>query len=211
MASDYATSVQGLALRITPLDANGVPGSAYYVTRQFISMGFTPEYEDGDEISEKNADGSSCVSYKAADTLKNVSIDLSICAPEPEIYGMLAGGTILGTPPEKVGWASPVVGEAPANPVCLEVWSRAVIGGKMATASPYWHWVFPQASMRLSGDRTLENGLLANGFEGFSVGNPSAATALAAYLEAPWTYTTASPFQYARGDEIPVTFGPSTP
>jgi hypothetical protein len=215
MASDNASSVQGLALRLTPLTDEGlVAGNTHYVTRQFISLSFTPEYEDADEITEKNADGSLCVQYKGNDSFKHVTVSLSICAPEPEMYHTLAGGTLLGPTgqaAEHLGWAAPEVGSTPAPPVCIEVWSRAVVGGKMASVNPYWHWVFPQASLKLSGDRTLENGLLANGFEGLAVGNAGLQTALSAYDQAPWEYTTKSPMQYARVAEIPTTFGSVTP
>jgi hypothetical protein len=219
---DYAASVQGLALRITPLLETGLPDTTqgasklYYVTRQFLSVGFTPEYEDGDEITEKNADGTICVQYKAKDTLKQVTLNLNICAPEPEVYALLAGGTKLTDATNSnaiVGWQAPVVGSEGAPPVCLEVWSRAVVKGKMPVDYPYWHWVFPQASLRLTGDRTLENGLLANTFDGFGVGNEAASTALQAYLPG-WNWSTASPFQYARVAALPtetVGWGPVPP
>lgn len=215
---DSAASVQGLALRIIPLLPDGSPdrSRSYFTTNQFLSLAFTPEYEEGDEITEKNADGSICVQYKATDVLKKVTLDFSICAPEPEVYELLAGGTILtdtipgagGNAPTDtlaVGWAAPVVGSGPSNPVCIEVWSRAVTGGKTATDRPYWHWVFPQCDLRLTGDRTLENGLMANGFEGNGSGNTAVEPILATGggFSAPWGRSTASPYQYARVADLP--------
>ena len=70
---DYAASVQGVAIRVTRLDASGNlltdPGDSY-TTSAFLRTSFTPEYEEGDEIVEKSANGTVCVSYKAPDTLK---------------------------------------------------------------------------------------------------------------------------------------------
>jgi len=39
-----------------------------------MRVSFTPEYEDGDEITEKNAAGEVCVTYKAPDTLKRATM-----------------------------------------------------------------------------------------------------------------------------------------
>ena len=48
---DYAASVQGVAIRVTRLDASGNlltdPGDSY-TTSAFLSASFTPEYEEGD-------------------------------------------------------------------------------------------------------------------------------------------------------------------
>jgi len=63
---DYAASIAGVALRATRLDAAGElmtgPMDSYTITSSFIRMSFTPEYEEGDEITEKAADGSVCIS-----------------------------------------------------------------------------------------------------------------------------------------------------
>lgn len=205
-----AASVQGLALRVIKLDAGGAPLDPFVsiVTRSFVSASFSPEYEDGEEIVQKAADGSICVQYKAADAFKNVNLDLSICEPDPDLYAALAGGTKVGT----AGWASPEAGDTPPDPVSIEIWSRAIVDGKPDVINPYFHWVFPLAYMRLSGDRTLENGLLANGFAGYSVGNASLNSVLDGtstdLTEALWAAgTTASAFQYDQVAAIPSTFG----
>ena len=57
---DFAASVQGVSIRVTRLDAagnllNGAGDS--YTTSAFMRVSFTPEYEEGDEIVEKSADG----------------------------------------------------------------------------------------------------------------------------------------------------------
>jgi len=180
---DYAASVQGVAIRVTRLDASGnlltQPGDSY-TTSAFLRASFTPEYEEGDEVVEKSANGTVCVSYKAPDTLKRITMELAICEPDPELTALLAGGLLLrkntGTynSPDRlsVGWAAPAVGDDPAgNGVAIEVWSFAVKGGKRATTRPYFHWVFPYVKLRQSGDRVIENGLLANTFEGYGLGN----------------------------------------
>jgi hypothetical protein len=210
---DYAASVQGVAIRVTRLDASGNlltdPGDSY-TTSAFLRASFTPEYEEGDEIVEKSANGTVCVSYKAPDTLKRITMELAICEPDTELTALLAGGLLLrknlGTfaAPDRtsIGWAAPAVGDDPAgNGVALEVWSFAVKDGKRATTRPYFHWVFPYVKLRQSGDRVIENGLLANTFEGYGLGNANFDTGLDGRWEFP--VATERPYSYARGSWAP--------
>lgn len=299
---DYAASVQGAAIRVTRLSSSGslLNGSLdSYTTSAFIRMSFTPEYEDGEEITEKAADGTVCVSYKAPDRLKRVTMELAICEPDPELTALLAGGVLLtrnlstatgvsiatgtssitisgtgtsntatvlvsstagistgtivtiggtgtvvaatggdmkaaytvtgvtantsftfttsksglvtvgtggatATPRDdySVGWAAPAIGDDPAgNGVAIEVWSHAVANGKRASSYPYFHWIFPYARLRQSGDRVIENGLLANTFEGYGIGN----TTFSSGPDSRWAWTevTDRPYAYARADWSP--------
>jgi len=210
---DYAASVQGVAIRVTRLDASGnlltEPGDSY-TTSAFLRASFTPEYEEGDEIVEKSANGTVCVSYKAPDTLKRITMELAICEPDTELTALLAGGLLLrknlGTfaAPDRtsIGWAAPAVGDDPAgNGVALEVWSFAVKDGKRATTRPYFHWVFPYVKLRQSGDRVIENGLLANTFEGYGLGNEF----FDAGPDGRWEFPVAAerPYSYARDTWAP--------
>jgi hypothetical protein len=210
---EYAASIQGVSIRVTRLDASGnllnQPGDSY-TTSAFMRLSFTPEYEEGDEITEKGANGAVCVTYKSPDTLKRITMELAICEPDPELTQLLSGGLLLrknlGTfaePDRKsIGWSSPATGDDPAgNGVAIETWSHAIIDGKKAATLPYFHWVFPYAKLRLSGDRVIENGLLANTFEGYGLGN----TAFSLGLDERWEFPTATerPYSYARSSWAP--------
>lgn len=169
--------------------------------KSFISVSFTPEYEEGDEITQKAADGTVCVSFQSPDTLKRVTLEVAICEPDPEFTWVLAGGDVLTKNGKVVGWRSPQVGvDATPYGVALEVWSLAIAGGKPASVGRYWHWVFPYVVARPSGDRVIENGLLANTFEGWGVGN----TGFGDGPDNTWEWGSVStPYQYARTDLIP--------
>lgn len=210
---DYAASVQGVAIRVTRLDAAGNllnnPGDSY-TTSAFLRASFTPEYEEGDEIVEKSADGTVCVSYKAPDTLKRITMELAICEPDAELTALLSGGLLLrknfgtfGAPDrQSIGWSAPAVGDDPAgNGVALEVWSFAVKDGKRAATLPYFYWVFPYVKLRQSGDRVIENGMLANTFEGYGLGN----TLFNVGLDGRWEFPVAThrPYSYARSSWAP--------
>ena len=206
---DYAASIQGVSIRVTRLDAagnllNGAGDS--YTTSAFMRVSFTPEYEEGEEITEKGANGVVCVSYKAPDTLKRITMELAICEPDPELSSLLSGGLLLRKTVDgvvqSVGWALPGVGDDPAgNGVAVECWSHAVKNGKRASLLPYFHWIFPYAKFRQSGDRVIENGLLANTFEGYALGNPNFGSG----LDGRWEFPVAAerPYAYARSSYAP--------
>ena len=210
---EYAASIQGVSIRVTRLDSTGNlmtgPGDSY-TTSAFMRISFTPEYEEGDEITEKGANGIVCVTYKAPDTLKRITMELAICEPDPELSALLSGGLLLrknlgtsGQPDNKsIGWAAPGVGDDPAgNGVAIEAWSHAVKDGKRGGVLPYFHWIFPFVKMRQSGDRVIENGLLANTFEGYGLGNPY----FQAGIDGRWEFPIAAerPYAYARSTWAP--------
>jgi hypothetical protein len=205
---EYAASIQGVSIRVTRLDASGnllnEPGDSY-TTSGFMRLSFTPEYEEGDEMTEKSADGTVCVTYKAPDTLKRITMELAICEPDPELTQLLSGGLLLrknlgtySSPNRKsIGWSSPSTGDDPAgNGVAIETWSFAIIDGKKAATLPYFHWVFPYVKLRLSGDRVIENGMLANTFEGYGLGNAEFGSG----LDERWEFPVAAerPYSYSR-------------
>lgn len=204
MAQDYASSISGQVVRVTRLEADGTLAtgpSASYVLPEFISVSFTPEYEDGDEFNQKAANGAVCVTYKAPDTLKRVSLEVAICNPDPEFSEILAGGVILSEGGQSVGYAAPEIGvDAMPYGAALEVWSLAIQSGKPAANKRYWHWVFPYVTMRPSGDRVIENGILANTFEGSGVGNSG-------FDQGPddtWPFISDRAYQYARTSTAPI-------
>jgi hypothetical protein len=210
---EYAASIQGVSIRVTRLDAAGnlLTGPAdSYTTSAFMRISFTPEYEEGDEITEKGANGVVCVTYKAPDTLKRITMELAICEPDPELSALLSGGLLLrknlGTSEDpnhkSIGWAAPGVGDDPAgNGVAIEAWSHAVKDGKRTGVLPYFHWVFPFAKFRQSGDRVIENGLMANTFEGYGLGNAN----FQGGIDGRWEFPAAAerPYAYARTDWAP--------
>jgi hypothetical protein len=220
MASrDGAASIQGDMIRVTPLNLDGSIDTARPIltTNGFISASFGTEFEDGDEITEKAADGTICIQYKADDSLKGITFNLTLCTPDPEMAALIAGGKIICATEDVlddddnvvvnagdvVGYSSPTVGASVGNPVAVEIWSKAIVKGKPASGTPYWHWAFPYVRVRYEGDREFTNGALANEYSGTGVGNEALTGAglnpvnadddFVAYREA-----LANPFSYVR-------------
>ena len=207
MATDHAASVQGVALTVCKLNAAGAPLVGVknsYTSSAFMKFGFTPEYTEGDEIEEKGADGSVCVYFKSPDVLKRVTFSLQICDPSPELTEMLVGGTLLlpgGGGTDAEGYAAPETGVDPVpNGVGFEIYSRAIVKGKPAAVNPFWKWVFPYGKMKFTGERAMENGMMANEFEGWGIGNEL----YDGGADGSWLHGTAKAFQYARVASAPV-------
>lgn len=206
MAQDNSASIQGALIRVTALDATGAPASgaqSSYVMQAFIHVSFTPEYDTGAEIVQKNAAGEICVTYKSPDTLKRATLEVSICEPDPELSALMCGGTLLvdtGDPAQSVGWAPALPGTDPTpNGVALDVWSYAVQNGRRAASNPYFRWLFPLCQLQPSGARVIEDGLMANVYSGTSVGNSEYATG----PDGTWAWVSDRPYQYARVGSVP--------
>ena len=173
--SDISNSIAGVAIRVTSLQANGslaTGASASYTTRAFISLSYSTEFEEGDELTQKNAGGEVCGTYKAPDTLKRVTLAIALCNPDAHFMSKVAGATLLSKGGRVVGWAPPKIGENPTpNGVAIEVWSKSIEGGKPSAVDPYYHFIFPFCIVRESGERVIQNDIMATEFEGWSVGN----------------------------------------
>lgn len=212
-ARDGAASVQGDMIRITPLQVDGSvdPTKPVLTAEGFISASFAPEFEDGDEITEKAANGQICIQYKADDSMKGITFNLSLCSPDPEAANILSGGKVLYTDTPSVavqGYTSPAVGEAVGSPVAIEIWSKAIVAGKPAAGQPYWHWVFPYVRVRFDGTREFSNGALANEFSGSGLGNESLCVdgltdAADDYGTSNYAAALANPFSYVRSATKP--------
>jgi hypothetical protein len=205
---DYASSVQGVALRATRLNADGTLKSgpdASYVMERFVSVGYTPAYDGGTAINLQGANGAMLVSYQTKNVLLRADMTVSIADPDPEFSEIMCGGTIFTDDtdpvnPISVGWA-PAPSGTVSNPngAALEVWSNAISGGRRATVRPYYHYVFPRVLVDPTGDREFANSVQGNEFSGYSESNPG-------FADGPtgdWEFTSDLPYQYARVSAAP--------
>ncbi len=274
---DYASSVQAVALRAVTLDTDGTPlvgDTSAFVTDHFAQVSWTPVYKTGQELSADAGNGKECVYYKMPDVFQKVTLNVSICNPQPELYEKLGGGTVLqgailrtisntaltnnvatltsnahgflvgdtvtvtgvdavfdGTyvltavtantfsyakvnadvvsgadtgaaagpdhTADVAGYAAPTKDEVPNEyGLGLEVWSRRIIESRPAG---FWRWVFPFTQLRLEGERSIGNSILANSFSGEGIANTAFGTGPAN----DWLYGGSSAMQFARDATAP--------
>lgn len=170
MANDCAGSVQLCALRVARLDAAGVPSPGannLYVTDAMARLKVDPVIKEGTEIQAPNGCGVNVVDYKAPSSYRRLDVELELVVPDPELEELLIGGTVLTLGGATVGHMMPALATAfGENGVSLEGWSKAIIGGKLATVNPYHRWVLPLVNNWRFGTRELSDGNLATVLQG---------------------------------------------
>jgi len=202
MSYSGAGSLFALGMRVTKLDGNGSPlvgTNTSYTSDALIQAQIGLEYEDGEEITQKNGAGNVCLTYKASSTLKWGTISgLQICSPDPNLLAFMVGGNVLERGADQVGYQAPEVGFDPnPNGFSLELWTRAVIDGAFAG---YFWWVIPRANLAPSGDWALSGSdPLVPEFEGTATQNPN-------WLDGPdntWEFPSERVWQFVQTDTLP--------
>lgn len=202
MAYNGAGSLFALGMRVTKLNEDGSPMEGpenSYKTDALVQAQLGLEYEDGEEIIQRNGAGQICLTYKAPDSLKRGTITgLQVCTPDPNVLAFVTGGNVLERNGDQVGYQAPQVGTDPnPNGFSLELWTRAIIDG--AYAGYFW-WVVPRAFVRPSGEWALsgEDPLVPE-FEGFCTQNPN-------WLDGPqndWDFDSSRVWQYVQIASLP--------
>lgn len=160
-------SIQGLALRVTRLDACCVPttGTAcdFVTSESFVTLNLSAEIEEPDEFIVKLANGKLCINEVGCATLKRYNVEIEICNADPDLFEVVSGvNTVLDYNGDAVGFqVDQDLGEC--NKFAMEWWTK-VIGGDCVDpatgAQQYLYWLLPCVSNGRVGDLTFENGPL---------------------------------------------------
>lgn len=171
---DCAGSVQMCRTRVARLDTDGQPLAGdgnLYVSDAVVRFAMTPEVTAGTDFESLNGCGEACVTFKDCDRIKRWNLEIEVCTPDPYLEELFAGGDLVTFGGEVVGYMPSNVGAQPCpDGVSLEMWSKAVVDGALASTKPYWRWVLPRTKWQF-GARELSNTVLANPFTGFSEEN----------------------------------------
>lgn len=155
------SSVRGRRLRATRVDECCAPVAgtcAQVVTDGFISIEYSPEIAEGEEIEVRKADGTLCISDKPCDELKWINVEAQFCQVDPDLFTLLTGyPTVVDFAGVSVG--NQITGEINCSGgVSLEVWSD-VPGVACTTpgATPFGYFLLPCLVSGIIGDYTIEN------------------------------------------------------
>ena len=167
MATRCFRSIQGLALRVTRLDACCVPvtGTAcdFATSESFVTLNLAAEIEEPDEFIVKLANGKLCINETGCATLKRFNVEIEICNANPDLFEIIGGIVkVLDYNGDAVGFQiDQDLGEC--NKFSLEFWTK-VVGDQCADpltgAQQYLYWLLPCVSNGRFGDITIENGPL---------------------------------------------------
>lgn len=96
---DGAGSLFALGLRLTKLDASGVPvvgTNTCYKTDSLVQINLGLNYSDPDAVELMNGRGQTCIFYQPPPTvLSGLIEDFRVCTPDPNILQFCAGGEII--------------------------------------------------------------------------------------------------------------------
>jgi hypothetical protein len=159
-----AAPIKGSHLRIVKVDDCGVPvtGAAglTIVTKGFVQVVSEPDYEDGEEFVERNADGELCVNQKDKPSLKRFALTVDWCEVDPVLAAYVMSARLLDTASPAVtgtGWALSE-GE-PDNKFSMEVWQRVAGSGACdpSGVQRYIYNAWPHVGNTQVGSYTIEN------------------------------------------------------
>ncbi len=167
MVAQCGTAVQGTVLRLVKLDSCGAPvtgaASAVVVTEGYISIIGDPQYEDGDVIRTKKANGKLCANVTTANQYGNSFVTIAMCVQDPDAKVIMTGGRLIGS-------GAPVTGTGVAYGYCnpeahysVETWQPLSGRGRCdpVTGQPrYLYWAWPHVWNSKVQAFTVENGPL---------------------------------------------------
>lgn len=175
MPSQCWSSVRACAARFTKLDACGrplPPGTecAWAATKGFVSITYSPEISEGEEIEVKNACGEVCIADKACDELKWINVEIAFCVLDPDIVSLMTGWpTVLDYKGDSVG--NRIQRRISCDEgYALETWSRIPDEQCDPTAAQgqYGYFLLPWVVGGMIGDLEIQNDAITFTFTGRS-------------------------------------------
>lgn len=148
MVAQCVSPIQARVARLVKLDVCGNPvtgaSSAVVVTNGFISIEPAPNYEDGEEHTQRKADGSLCVYQKDPSELTYTELTTNFCVLDPDAITVITGERLLTTGGVTGTGVAYGEGQLTAR-YSLEVWQPVVGAGACSAsgAQQFVYWAFP--------------------------------------------------------------------
>jgi hypothetical protein len=148
-------------------------------TAGFIMLSLSPDVEEGEDITTKNACGDICIRDKDCDRLKGFDIELTLCGVPPHVIELLTGATLLDDGSGNI--TGVVLKEAKdaacLNSIALELWSKnanARCDIQTGVENLFIHWVLPRTiNWEISGGLEFSNAQLEIVLSGYAENNPN--------------------------------------
>lgn len=164
MATKCITLVRGRSARFTRVDACGRPvyGEASTVTTEgFISIAYTANTDEGEEINVTNAAGKTCVRVPAVPKFLGYTAEITFCQVDPDIFAMATGQEVeYDAFGDAVGFSMDTQVSAADHYFALEVWAGSpTTDGACAEGAEgqYGYVLMPFFQAGIVGDFTIEN------------------------------------------------------
>lgn len=156
--------VRGRVLRVTRLDGCGrtVLGPDSVVTSTgFISVALTANQNEGEPISQTNANGDLCILDEPAPKFLNYGVAVNFCGVNPDLIRLMTGQEMVmsaGGTPEGVGFRVNSKVDLSLSGFALEMWSNVPVGAcDESGETSYGYFLLPFVKGGVLGDFTIEN------------------------------------------------------
>jgi hypothetical protein len=162
VVAQCVSPIQARVARLIKLDVCGNPvtgaSSSVVVTDGFVSIAPSPQYQDGEEHTQRKANGELCVYQKDASELTRVDITVNWCVLDPDALVVITGERLLSS--DGVTGTGVAYGEGQlTSRFSLEVW-QPVTGSGACDASgnqQFVYWAFMNVGNSKVQDLTFEN------------------------------------------------------
>lgn len=159
-------SVNGEVMRLTRLDNCGRPlapaaACAQIVSDGFVSVAYSAEITEGEDIERKNARGAVCLSKAQCDELKYFNVQINACGVDPDMFSFITGSPLV------LDWNGNSVGNRiKKGSTCninfaLELWTEIPSEICEEDVDGQWgYFLVPFISGGVLGDFTIQNDAL---------------------------------------------------
>lgn len=156
--------VKGRRIRLTRLDGCGRPvfgECSTSVSKGFISVAFTANTIDTDEINVTNAAGERCVYEPAETSLSGYSLEITFCEVDPDLFALATGQPVVADGDNTIGFDIDTQLDLQGQGFALELWAGAANTDACATEGAqgsFGYLLIPFLKGGIVGDFTVENG-----------------------------------------------------
>lgn len=168
MATRKISLLRGRRLRLTRLDSCGRPvygdGSSA-TSKGFISISFTANTAESDEILVQNASGERCVFEPAETSLTGYGLEMEFCEVDPDLFALVTGQeVVLDADGNSTGFDVDTDVDLSAMAFALELWMGAGSGDGDSCSTGgegnFGYLLLPFLRGGIVGDFTVENGAI---------------------------------------------------
>lgn len=169
MAATCPSYIGARRLRVTRLDECGRPvyGPCNQVVSDgFVSVEFSPEVEEGEDYTQRNANGDLCVNERGKDALTWISVAIEFCRVDAELWQIMnpTWKTVTNAQGDVTGFR---IGEkfSDTQGFALELWPKATGQASLCDedaptdAAPNGYFLLPYVLGGAPESWTLENGV----------------------------------------------------
>jgi hypothetical protein len=171
--------LRGKRIRTTLLDAAGRPlvgDASVVVSKGFISIGMTTNTEEGEAISQTNANGESCILENAVTSFTGVGVEVEFCGVDFSLFEQITGQeVVLDDNGIVVGITESTDVDLAAVNFALEMWLGATTEAAPSAGSQgqFGYILLPRLGGGVISDISVENGAINFTLTGMNTKNGS--------------------------------------